>query len=313
MSDFHPIDDEDNIWLRPRQKPVRKPSRKEPLITWAACILCGSLFLLIIATGGPSGPGISTGSHALAFWTYPSQGETWEGAFWGPLTSAFVHFELWHVGFNIYWLWIFGRAIERQFGSLPLLGIILASAYLSSTFQMAFTNSGSIGASGIGYALFGFLWIARSRIPDLEATLPDRIVKFFLIWLVACFFLTKANLFHVANAAHAGGLLIGCLIGAVFVLRDKLVLTASALVLSTLLLAMPLFYAPWSTAWLAHMAYQHHDAGRLEKSIEFYDKILAKDPSDPWANNNRKLARLGIAVQTLQSLADPEPTTEAEE
>ena len=71
------------------------------------------------------------------------------GAWWGLVTSAFVHIEIWHLAFNMFWLWSLGSRLERAIGSWPFLGFCLMSAFVSSSLQLAVSDATGIGASGV--------------------------------------------------------------------------------------------------------------------------------------------------------------------
>lgn len=293
MSDFHTIDDDDNIWLRKDRKRPRIPTDDPPWGTYACITVCVGFFLLIIATGGPHE------AEGLAYVLYPELSDIWNGAYWGPLTSSFVHFAPMHILFNLYWLWHFGRAIERHFGTPCFLALVIASGFLSASCQIAFSDANSIGASGINYGLFGFLWVARYKSPELETVVPDRIVKFMMVWLVLCFFLSKAGIWPVANAAHTSGLIIGALAAAGLVLRYKRHLTVSALALMTALLFVPLFYVPWSYSWNWNQGYNSAKEGRYNEAIHYYVWVLKQNPGDKEAKHNLELARNALAAEQM--------------
>ena len=300
MSNFQSIDDEDNIWLRKDRKRPRIPTDDPPWGTYACITVCVGLVLLILASGGPRAV------EGLTYALHPKPSDIWNGAYWGPLTSSFVHFAPMHILFNLYWLWHFGRAIERHFGTPKFLALVCISGFLSSSCQVAFSDHGSIGASGINYALFGFLWIARRDTRELQTVVTDRIVILMLVWLVACFFLSKAGIWPVANAAHTSGLIFGCLVAAVWVLRYKIKLTLPALLLATALFIAPLFYVPWSIGWHWNEGLNHLRAERYKESIEHYNWVLERDPQDAGARNNLGIALNGFA-RTSPKTPNPPP------
>ncbi len=306
MSDFQPIDDKDNIWLRPRRKKVISVGDTYPWGSWICGILSVGVFLLIHATGG-GGVGAN---QALAYATYPDAVEIWNGALWGPLTSTFVHVAPLHLIFNMMWLKLFGPAMERTFGTARFLTLVVLSGYLTSTAQLAFSDNAGIGFSGVNYALFGFLWMARRRIPDLETVVTDSIVKFMLAWLVIAPFITKAGLMPIGNASHNSGIILGILAGAVFVLHYKRALTLPALALTIVLLLIPPFYAPWTTTWMWYEGLHELQAGNYENAIKLYDRVLAREPDDKGAVKNRNIARDALkadrALETLKSNRTPD-------
>ncbi|HJP37335.1 MAG TPA: rhomboid family intramembrane serine protease, partial [Gammaproteobacteria bacterium] len=47
----------------------------------------------------------------LALWPLPHT------QIWQPVTYAFLHGGMWHLIFNMFGLWMFGRVVERQWGA----------------------------------------------------------------------------------------------------------------------------------------------------------------------------------------------------
>jgi membrane associated rhomboid family serine protease len=85
-----------------------------------------------------------------------------------------------------------------------------------------------IGASGVGYALFGFLWICRSRVQEVRTVLDGRIIGLFVGWQLFCFALAFKGV-PIGNAAHVSGFAIGALLGGVKIgWRPRLLLAASS-------------------------------------------------------------------------------------
>lgn len=135
-----------------------------------------------------------------------------QGEPWRVVTSIFPHGHLLHLVFNVLWLWIFGTFIERAFGHVATVGLIVALAVVSSTAQYAMSGGG-IGLSGVGYGLLGFLW-ATARLDRRYADAMDsRTVRLFLLWGGLCVLLTAVRVWNIANTAHAVGLLAGLLLG----------------------------------------------------------------------------------------------------
>jgi membrane associated rhomboid family serine protease len=76
------------------------------------------------------------------------------GELWRLLTSIFPHSGMIHLAFNIYWLWTFGALIEREFGHLKTVALIVLFSVGSGALEFAFARGG-IGLSGVGYGMFG--------------------------------------------------------------------------------------------------------------------------------------------------------------
>jgi membrane associated rhomboid family serine protease len=67
-----------------------------------------------------------------------------------------------HLAFNVYWLWILGTVIERIYGHTKTMLLIVLFAVGSSSLDFALARGGG-GLSGVGYGLFGLLWILSMR------------------------------------------------------------------------------------------------------------------------------------------------------
>jgi len=213
----------------------------------------------------------------------------YNGAFWALVTNSFVHIEPLHLLFNLYWLHVLGGAFERRFGSGWFVLFVLVSAFVSSGLQLASGESG-IGLSGVGYALFGFGFVARNRIHEFARIVNDQVVYTFIGWGVFCVVATALQWMNIANLAHAGGFAIGAVIGGV-VAHPKLRVwfVCAAVVLSTGSV-VPLFWNPLSVEWVAKKAYAAHVQKNFPSAIKMYRRALELGADQIWAWSN--LARI---------------------
>jgi membrane associated rhomboid family serine protease len=134
------------------------------------------------------------------------------GELWRLVTCILPHGDILHLAFNIYWLWVFGSVIEREFGHLKTAALILLLAVGSGSLEFAF-SLGGIGLSGVGYGLFGLLWVLSSRDERFRDAVDARTVQVFVVWFFLCIFTTATKMFQVANIAHGVGAVLGILIG----------------------------------------------------------------------------------------------------
>ncbi len=140
-----------------------------------------------------------------------------QGQYWRLLTPIFLHFGWLHITFNSLWMWELGGLVEQRLGSTALMVLVLLCGIGSNLAQ--FWDSGPSlfgGMSGVVYALLGFCWIYNLLWPPGDLLIPRGILIFMLAWLVfAMLGSTEALGFGtVANAAHLGGLVMGCAGGA---------------------------------------------------------------------------------------------------
>ncbi len=176
----------------------------------------------------------------------------WSGQWWRPFTTTVLHGNLMHVGFNAYWMILFGRLLEPRYGSFRYLGLLVLLGYTSTMLPFLVNNLdtalneqvGSVGLSGIGYGLFGLLWVGRRWRPEFRDFCNDTLVAMFAIWLAICIFLTYVADANIANGVHAVGLAFGALYGmALYAPRHRipwvvLSVVASAVVIGSMV-ALP--------------------------------------------------------------------------
>lgn len=147
-----------------------------------------------------------------------------EHQYWRLLTPIFLHFGWLHITFNSLWLWELGALIERRLGSLLLAVLVLVCGMGSNIAQHMFSGPSLFGGmSGVVYALLGFCWVYNSLLPDSSLAMPRPIIAFMLVWLVFCMVAPTEllGIGSIANAAHLGGLLLGCASAVPVALRRK--------------------------------------------------------------------------------------------
>lgn len=84
--------------------------------------------------------------------------------FWRLLTTAFVHFDLIHLAFNGYALYLLGPPIERAVGRLPYAALWVTSAVGGGVAVHVIGGYvGVVGASGALFGLFGYFLIVGFR------------------------------------------------------------------------------------------------------------------------------------------------------
>ncbi len=139
------------------------------------------------------------------------------GEVWRLVTPIFLHFGILHILFNSWAVTLEGTMIEASRGTLRLAIMVLVAAVLSNLGQYFYMDRFSTnglhlfgGLSGVGYALFGYLWMKGQYQPELGMILHPNTVSTMLMWLVLCM---TGLLGPIANAAHVVGLLVGIAFG----------------------------------------------------------------------------------------------------
>ena len=143
------------------------------------------------------------------------------GFVWQLLTFQFMHAGLWHLVFNCWAIYVFGRAIEETLGWKKFLILYLSSGVVGGICQVLAAllwpdlfGGPVVGASAGGLGLmaaFAVLFPERELMLLLFFILPIRMSAKMLLMLSAVLALAGIifPISHIANAAHLGGMLTG--------------------------------------------------------------------------------------------------------
>jgi len=127
------------------------------------------------------------------------------GWYWQLLTAMFVHVNIAHIGFNMVFLYLFGRQAEQYFGARLTLLIYLASGFAGNLLSLvAGPGLLSAGASGAVFGLFGSVAMYSGKLGSgsISGALAEAAVMFVL------------NITVSTNVlAHGGGLIVGLVAG----------------------------------------------------------------------------------------------------
>lgn len=129
-----------------------------------------------------------------------------EGQWYLLFTSMFAHQAIWHFAFNMLSLWWLGGPLEAVLGRVRYLALYLISGLAGSafTYLLASPSSGSLGASGAIFGLFGATAVLMRRLnQDMRP-----IIALLVINLLFTF-----GPLNIAWQAHVGGLVGGVVIG----------------------------------------------------------------------------------------------------
>ena len=284
------------------------PAKRAPLLTWLACIACVGIFLDLLQKGN------HLSWDVMSRFGYLSPNDIWDGKYWGLITSVFVHTQLWHIAFNVYWLWILGGAFERNIGHTYWLLFFIMAAIVSSGIQFGVSGSTGIGLSGVGYGTYGFMWVARTRYPEFKQILTKQIVVLFIGWLILCVIATRLHLMAVGNGAHIGGLLFGMGTAAIFSLKFKRQLVSVGMGILIVAALLPLFWCPWSAQWIGRQGYTAHVKHDYEKAILNYKRSMELGADPQWALSSiaeaygdmGNIMKQKETIEQLQKFADKE-------
>jgi len=155
------------------------------------------------------------------------------------LTSMFMHYGIWHILFNMWFLWVFGRNVEDALGHFPYLIFYLTCGFMAALAQIVSDSNSVIpmvGASGAIAGVMGgyFVLYPRARVLML---VPFFFVFFLWLpaWAVLGYWFALQFLSGVGTAlvaagrnsggvafwAHVGGFLAGVLLVRLFPSRTQ--------------------------------------------------------------------------------------------
>lgn len=165
------------------------------------------------------------------------------GHFWRLVTPMFLHGDLLHLLFNMIWMVIFGRLIERKEGTQFVFWLTIFCAVLSNSFQafapawldgsglgvgqiagsdslILFTNFG--GFSGVVYGFFGYIWMRGTWARVAEYQLSPLLLMVMMAFMMFGFIGVDSLMgSHTANWGHGVGFFSGILFGALPIGKSK--------------------------------------------------------------------------------------------
>lgn len=150
------------------------------------------------------------------------------------ITSTFVHADWGHLVGNLWFLWLFGNAVNYKICQLPYLALFLVCGFASSLAHSMFISIPSIGASGAIYGIMG-VFIVFFPLNDVKMAgffwVVPMMFRLSSIWIVLGWVAWDALWLYlgvyggVALWAHVGGFCVG--------LATGLILAATHLIVPT--------------------------------------------------------------------------------
>jgi membrane associated rhomboid family serine protease len=278
----------------------------------------GGLALLAIAVTAAEKNGVDV--SALKLDARFAHGEPWR-----LVTCILPHGDAFHILFNVYWLWVFGTLVEEAFGHLRFAALVLFLAIASGAAEFALF-SGGIGLSGVGYGLFGMLWVlSRARRLDVRFAdaVDQNIVVMFVAWFFLCIAGTAAGFMRIGNVAHGAGAVAGALVG--LAVADRGPKRAAYATACVLLLCAALVGATVARPRLNFSRERGFDEVRLaavateqnrnEDAVTWYRRALALNGNEAsWWHNlgvaYYRLDRFPEAVEAFRRASQIEPNND---
>lgn len=182
--------------------------------------------------------------------------------FWRLIICGFNHSGFLHLALNCYSFYIIGTYVERKYGSLKMLTILLCSILCGSlTFGILSDNQLSVGLSGGIYGLFVIYIIDAIRLGAYRSN------SFLIMIFINLYLNFQAN---VAWQAHLGGAIAGLIFYYMFI-NEKIDKRLLALVI---VLYVGLFYKYVSVDSISPL-YSRTDMQVVEAYDELGFKSLA--------------------------------------
>ncbi len=129
------------------------------------------------------------------------------GEIWRLISPVFLHLNIYHIVFNMLWLYLLGNEIEQAAGKLFYLIFFLITAAVGNLAQFYVDGPLFGGMSGVVYALFGYVWMQSKINPAyFGCSLHRSTVPVMMIWFLVCWTGLAGN---IANTAHTAGLVAG--------------------------------------------------------------------------------------------------------
>jgi len=164
-----------------------------------------------------------------------------DGDLYRLVTSAFMHYGVTHLLFNMYALWVIGPPLEKSLGRLRFTALYALSALGGSVlvYLLSPLNAATAGASGAVFGLFGAAFVVGKRL-NLDTRWVVGLIALNLAFTFVIPLLGGAN---ISWQGHIGGLVTGAVVTAAYAYapRERRTLiqisaTVALLVLFTLLI-----------------------------------------------------------------------------
>ena len=206
----------------------------------------------------------------------------WDGQLWRFLTTCFFHANAYfglHLLFNLYWIWKFGQVLEAWMGSVRYSAFFVLVGVGPVAAEFLFSPHGSIGLSGVGYAMFGLLYALRKDKDFAAEQIQPSVVQVFVVWFFVCIGLTYTGILPVANVAHGAGAALGWLIGRAVLSRQRNIFVAGVAVLVIVIVGATQ-YMPWDHRYAWHKGDQAFARKDYSAALDWYRRALSADPDN---------------------------------
>ncbi|MFZ3151544.1 MAG: rhomboid family intramembrane serine protease [Anaerolineaceae bacterium] len=145
------------------------------------------------------------------------------GQIWRLVTPVFLHSSLWHIGFNMYALYVLGTRLEGIYGHWRFLALYLLAGFGGNVLSFVLTPAPSLGSST---AIFGLLAAEVVFIVQNKQFFGERtrsmLMNLGMILIVNLVIGLNPSM-NIDNFGHVGGLLAGVIFSSLAGPKWKLV------------------------------------------------------------------------------------------
>lgn len=150
-----------------------------------------------------------------------------QGEVWRLVTPIFLHQNLFHLLFNLLWIYLLGRQIEANLGAFRYILFCIIVTVISNTAQYMMSGPNFLGISGLVCGMVTFIWVRMQQAgfsknpiyfltPGTFQGLTIFVLALFSMQVIA-FILEATTAFTlpigIANTAHLFGGLAGAFLG----------------------------------------------------------------------------------------------------
>ena len=196
--------------MNPTMNPIMPPTTipRAPPLTIALVATSVVVYALMNLV---SSPALIIAPLLISEYQAPTLPEIIDGQYWRLVTPMFLHFSIFHIVFNLLWVWELGRLIEWRHGMGALGALTVGLSVLSNLTQYSVSGPAFGGMSGVIYGYFGYIWVMSMGSPRFGIRLNPAIVKLLLVWFLIGWSGILGVWFglRIANTAHTAGLLGG--------------------------------------------------------------------------------------------------------
>lgn len=231
-----------------------------------------------------------------------------EGEWWRVLTTSLLHGSLLHLVLNGIALVSIGEWVERACGPLRTLALFALASLGGALASLAWCESPVVlGASAGILGQAGALWLARHwGTSELKQRLDPISPTSLGLVILLCLGLGLV-VPGIAQAGHLGGLAVGLLLGAAWLVPRPL-LRAALLAVTVAVLGVLAWLGAAPTHRLNYygiLGKRMSDDARYAEAVILFKEVLARDPANVDHHNTLAytLALAGIDLDEAESLA----------